>query len=276
MLNEMTVVQLKEMLKSRGLKVSGRKAELIERIQEFDEAIENYNTTKDVLVGYGAMYDYINRNITNEIDGVTGGNFLRSRIDDLILNDNNIDFIEYLKDDVENLLDFYINGGNDHTKSEIAEVRQFLNFLKNLSEHTLKRGAIDVWNDVVPSEPSEASEVNETPAQDDSDVTESDVSPAQEQDVPADEPTLVNKPITTFEGRTTLGKFIKSGIASKQYTVIHSDGYDFLMFNDQLCASEGFDSVTVVAKSGEIVKVYRLSSRGVSETCYEGDELRRL
>lgn len=160
MLKEMTVVQLKEMLRERGLKVSGRKAELIERIEQFDEAIENYNTTEDILVGYGAMYDYINRNISEEVIGATGGDFLRSRIEDVLLGDRNQDLISYIVADVESLLDFYIYGGNEHTKAEINEVKEFYEFLKNLARHTDVRIVSDVW---------------ESPLED-----EEDVAPAQE------------------------------------------------------------------------------------------------
>ena len=36
--NRIIVVMLKDVLRSRGLKISGRKAELIERLKEDDEA----------------------------------------------------------------------------------------------------------------------------------------------------------------------------------------------------------------------------------------------
>lgn len=135
-MNKLKVTELKEMLKARGLKVSGRKSELIERIQEFDKAVANYNETSDIVNKKGAMFDYIKKNMTDEISFATGGLFVETRIDDAVGYKKDSDIINWMVEDASGMLDFYIDGGNEQTPSETRDVKNFYEFLKNLSRHT--------------------------------------------------------------------------------------------------------------------------------------------
>lgn len=225
-LEQYKVVELREMLRERGLKVSGRKAELIERLQEFEQAVQNYNETKDIYEWEGAMYDFIAKNVTHELQMHTGDEFLNSRIRDVRGEDchtPHTDLISYLVDEAWSILEYYEEGGNEHTKSEIKDIRDFAEFITNLSKH------VDENHYVIEDAEEEAEDVENVRQQ----VLDEIQSYAKENGVEVDvvirpdvDLELLNELMTEYEDEWNSGKwtFLNSVLAISKGELLSQGG----------------------------------------------------